>query len=317
MSNIPVATPSFEQKLPDKLAREAAIELEVRKFQEGIVQLLQMSAARGPHPSVVVPPRTPVMYGNPAALGWGAFAMSMFMLSCFLTGLLDDTAIGIALPLALFYGGLAQIIAGVWEYAVANTFHATAFISYGAFWLSFASFQQNVVPWWTVRGLSQFSLDQALGVYLLGWFIFTSYMLLGSLRVSKTLFAFFVCLEMTFMLLFISAFADSVRTRRAGAWFGILTAAAAWYASAASLINASWRQNLVPTIPYVHAQQGDPYMHGQPEDPYLHGHKNAVYAHGQHSGPAPGASGGSSDPYGQPGSYVQGHQQQQQGMPSV
>lgn len=306
-NNIPVAqvnpAPS-DQKLPDpqagKSAKEVAIEMEVRKFQEGIVQLLQMNAP----PRVATPQYVPVMYGNPAALGLAAFATTLFVSSVFYTGMLNDTVIGIALPLALFYGGIVEILAGMWEYAVANTFGATAFISYGAFFLSWAAYIQYVVPVFNANNLGGHDVDMALGVYLLAWFVFTGYMLIGSLKVSRAIFGLFLLLELTLLLAFVSYFAQSIRCRRSAAWVGIFTAGLAWYASAATVINASWRQNLVPTIPYVHAQQGDPYMHGQPADPWLHGQKNVVYAHGQPQGPFHGGQQQAGVPYGQPGAPV-------------
>lgn len=236
-------------------------------------------------PPASMPQRIPAMLGNPAALGWAAFGLTIFMQSCYNTGMLNDSTIFLILPIAFFYGGIVQILAGMWEYAVANTFNATTFLSYGAFWLAYATYQRYVAPEWVVNHVSDYDVRQAVGVFFLAWFIFTCYMSIASIRVSKAVFIVYLLLDVTFLLQFVASFAHhNIRTQRTAGWLGIFTAAAAWYVSAASLINASWRQNLVPTLTYVHAQQGEPYMHGQPEDPYLHGHKGVVFAHGPHEG---------------------------------
>ncbi|MCO5561976.1 hypothetical protein L7F22_015602 [Adiantum nelumboides] len=84
-----------------------------------------------------------MVLANPGPLGLGAFALTTFVLSCYdarIFGVSTTDPVNVITGLALFYGGLAQILAGMWEFAVGNTFGATAFTSYGAFWLSFATF---------------------------------------------------------------------------------------------------------------------------------------------------------------------------------
>src|SRR4051812_7339022 len=125
-----------------------------------------------PERTGVMPPVAPAI-GDPAPLGLAAFALTTFVLSFFNAGLVSDKGVPVVLGLALAYGGLAQLLAGMWEFRNNNTFGATAFTSYGAFWISFFAFNQffaDKVP--------ASSLRDALGLYLIGWGLFTGYMLI-------------------------------------------------------------------------------------------------------------------------------------------
>src|SRR5919199_4182217 len=141
-------------------------------------------------------PSDPTQYiANPAPLGLAAFALTTFVLSVINTGMLGEGGIPVVLGLAAFYGGLGQFAAGMWEFRKANTFGATAFTSYGAFWLSY---------WFIVK----YSLpdgpghtpQHAVATYLLAWGIFTAYMTVASLRVSGAVAAVFVFLTLTFFV---------------------------------------------------------------------------------------------------------------------
>ena len=88
-------------------------------------------------PVTPAPAQAPVPYGDPAGLGLAAFALTTFVLSVVNAGWIHADLTATVFSLALFYGGIGQIIAGVWEFANRNTFGAVAFSSYGAFWLSF------------------------------------------------------------------------------------------------------------------------------------------------------------------------------------
>src|SRR5690348_4740211 len=81
----------------------------------------------------------PVPIANPAPLGLSGFALTTFVLSLVNAGILAEKNTAIVIGLAVFYGGIAQLLAGMWEFRTGNTFGATAFTSYGAFWLSFAA----------------------------------------------------------------------------------------------------------------------------------------------------------------------------------
>ena len=102
------------------------------------------TAAVGTQPQVADPT---AYIADPGPLGLAGFAMTTFVLSVFNAGLITTSGVvAVVLPLALFYGGLAQFAAGLWEFRKGNTFGALAFCSFGAFWLSFAAYEKFVVP---------------------------------------------------------------------------------------------------------------------------------------------------------------------------
>ncbi len=181
---------------------------------------------------------------DPGPLGLAGFAMTTFVLSVFNAGLLPTSLEKVVLPLALFYGGLAQLLAGMWEFRKANTFGALAFSSFGAFWLSFAAYVQFVVP-----ALPPASAAAATGLYLLAWAIFTGYMTIASLRVSGAVAGVFVALFITYVLLTIAEFAGAAGVGKAGGVTGIITALIAWYASCAGVVNATWKRTVFPVWP--------------------------------------------------------------------
>jgi uncharacterized protein len=187
---------------------------------------------------------TAALIADPAPLGLGAFAMTTFVLSCFNAGLLDVKLEAVVLPVALFYGGVAQFFAGMWEFRKGNVFGALAFTSFGAFWLSFAALVKFVAP-----GLPPENAHQAVGLFLLGWTIFAAYMTIASSRVNRVVFAVFAVLTLTFIALTIGEFASSAGWAKLGGWLGLVTAALAWYGSFAGVTNATFRRNVIPTWP--------------------------------------------------------------------
>lgn len=182
---------------------------------------------------------------DPGPLGLAAFAMTTFVLSVFNSNIISDAKLeAVVLPLALFYGGIAQFAAGMWEFRKGNTFGATAFASFGAFWLSFAAYAKFVKP-----GLPPATEYKAAGLFLLGWAIFTAYMFLASLRVSGAVAAVFGTLTATFVLLTIGELAQNTNITHAGGIVGLVTAACAWYASFATVANDTWKRTMLPTFP--------------------------------------------------------------------
>ena len=181
---------------------------------------------------------------DPAPLGLAAFAMTTFALSLYNANIWP-AAVFPALALALVYGGFAQLLAGMWEFVRKNTFGTLAFTSYGAFWISYYVFVHFLAP-----GIKAGAdLDAAVGVFLLGWTIFTFYMMIAAMRVSGAVLAVFATLTVTFVLLTIGAFNANSTLTHAGGWVGLLTAALAWYASAAGLINETFKKAIVPVFP--------------------------------------------------------------------
>ncbi len=186
---------------------------------------------------------------DPGPLGLGAFAMTTFVLSVFNAGLIAGAGLdGVVLPLALFYGGTAQLLAGMWEFKKANTFGALAFTSFGAFWLAFAAYAKYIAPA-IAAGPNASQLGHVTGVFLLAWAIFTVYMTVASLRVSAAVAAVFVALSITFILLTIGAFGAHADITKAGGYAGLVTAALAWYGSFAGVTNSTFKKVVLPVFP--------------------------------------------------------------------
>ncbi|MEO8888918.1 MAG: acetate uptake transporter [Jatrophihabitantaceae bacterium] len=180
------------------------------------------------------------------------FAGTTFFLSVVNTNMLGASVQTVVLGLALFYGGLAQLLAGMWEFAKGNTFGALAFSSYGAFWLSFWYLLNHLPP-----KAPALDLFHGVGVYLLVWAIFTAYMSVAAMRTSGAVLLVFVLLTLAFIALAIGWLAYSVADFTAnssgwihlGGWLGILTAIAAWYASFAAVTNSTFKKVVLPTFP--------------------------------------------------------------------
>ncbi|MHA6757147.1 acetate uptake transporter [Streptacidiphilus sp. PAMC 29251] len=195
-----------------------------------------------PTTSSPVEPSAPAI-ADPGPLGLGAFALTTFVLSCFNAGIVGDKALeAVVLPLALWYGGAAQFLAGMWEFRRNNTFGALAFTSYGSFWLSFAAYVQFVAP-----KLPPAHAHQATGLFLLAWTIFTVYMTVVATGVNAVVLAVFAALSVTFLLLTIGALGEHAGITQAGGWAGLATAVFAWYGSLAGVANATWRTKSLPT----------------------------------------------------------------------
>jgi succinate-acetate transporter protein len=130
----------------------------------------------------------------------------------------------------------------MWEFRTNNTFGATAFTSYGAFWMSFAAYVYFIIPTISSTG----KVQNATGLFLLSWFIFTLYMNVAAVKTSKLLFILLATLNITFLFLIIGNLKNISVLINIGGWFGILTAFIAWYGSAAILIDLTWNTNILP-----------------------------------------------------------------------
>src|SRR4051794_40660094 len=181
---------------------------------------------------------------DPGPLGLAAFALTTFVLSMFNSTILNADGEAVVFGLAFAYGGLAQLLAGMWEFRTGNTFGAVAFTSYGAFWLSFWAFEQFYAD-----DIPKASLGQAVGVYLVAWGVFTAYMFIASLRTTGAIATVFALLAVTFFLLGIGEWTTTEGLSKAGGYVGIATAIAAWYASFAAVTNATFGRTVMPVKP--------------------------------------------------------------------
>ncbi|KAJ1673883.1 hypothetical protein EV182_004380 [Spiromyces aspiralis] len=176
--------------------------------------------------------------GNPTPLGLIAFALTTFVLSLYNGAMTDTfgTPSNVVIGLAMFYGGTMQAIAGIIEFFIGNTFGGTAFCSYGGFWLGFAAIN---IPWFGIsdafQNMSEEAVNHALGTFLLPWAILTFFLFIGSLRKSVGLAIVLGLLTITFILLTAGHWNANKNVNKAGGYFGLFTALAAWYTGLSAL----------------------------------------------------------------------------------
>jgi len=190
---------------------------------------------------------------DPGPLGLGAFALTTFVLSMFNADLVNKAGEPVVLGLALAYGGIVQLLAGMWEFRTGNTFGAVAFSSFGGFWISFWAlvvfFEDKIPPE---------HAGDAIGLYLVAWGIFTLYMFVASLRTTAAVATVFALLAITFFLLGFGNAGDHPDIVKAGGWFGLATAAAAWYASFAGVTNSTFGRTVLPVHSLAGPETEDP-----------------------------------------------------------
>jgi hypothetical protein len=185
---------------------------------------------------------------DPAPLGLAAFALTTFILSGHNASFIPDIA---WLGLAFFYGGLVQLLAGMWEFRNRNVFGATAFSTYGGFWMALGFFVTlTILSSAAAKAVAGTEIFNGLAWFLLAFAIFNTYMMLWALRVNVAVFGVFLTLEITEILLVIGFFniahGNSQWMLHAGGWAGIVTAAVAWYASAAGVVNGMSARPVLP-----------------------------------------------------------------------
>ena len=170
---------------------------------------------------------------DPAPLGLAAFALTTFLLSAVNAGWAKSSTGDAWLGYAFAYGGLAQLLAGMWEFRNRNVFGATAFSSYGGFWIGLGLWALLVAP----HATSATATNKDLGWILLAFAIFNTYMLLCSTQVNAAVFCVFLTLELTEIFLFIGGFTGNANITKVGGYIGVLTALVAWYTSFAGVMN--------------------------------------------------------------------------------
>jgi uncharacterized protein len=192
---------------------------------------------------------------DPAPLGLAAFALTTFLLSAvnahWATG--NNSTTLAWLGYALAYGGIIQLLAGMWEFRNKNVFGATAFSSYGGFWIGLYFYIKDVV----VTGIAKSGLavHHDLGWILLAFFIFNTYMMIISTQLNTAVFAVFATLGLTELILFLGNFTisasdvangDTSALIKIGGYVGIITALTAWYTSAAGVLNGIKGKAVLP-----------------------------------------------------------------------
>ena len=187
-------------------------------------------------------PDQAVPTANPAALGLVGFGLTTVLLSLVNAGIMPPGGEAVVIPLALTYGGLIQIIAGILEFRLGNTFGMTAFLSYGAFWWWFA-----VTLLLNKGGLIDLSAaGPTMGVALGLWGVLTLYLTVSAFRVSWLVFAVFMTLWVTFFLLGAGAAMKAPNLTHDGGLLGLLCGSLAIYGSFAITTNATFGRTVLP-----------------------------------------------------------------------
>lgn len=207
-----------------------------------ISENIRMGPAEPPAPHQSFP-----SIADPVPVGIAGFAMTTFILSCINAGFFPGIAgTPMVLGLAIFYGGLVQLLAGLWAFRRGETFVAVAFCSYGGgFWLSYFFLVYFIVP-----HLPASVVGNAIGLYLLGWLIFTAYMTVAALRTNLAVLGVFLTLTATFLLLTLAELGVATSTLLPiGGYVGITCGVIAWYVAFAHVTNATFSRELIPTWP--------------------------------------------------------------------
>ncbi|CAN8100836.1 unnamed protein product [Discula destructiva] len=201
-------------------------------------------------------------FANPAPLGLSAFALTTFVLSLINLGARDVSTPNIVVPLAFGYGGLVQLLAGMWEMAIGNTFGATALSSYGGFWISYALI---LTPSLGVATAYEVETDvpSVLGFFLTGWFIFTFILLMCTLRSTVMFFMLFFTLDLAFLFLACAEYAtnngatsSASGLQKAGGVFGLLAAFLAWYNAFAGIADTGNSFFIIPVFHFPWSEKG-------------------------------------------------------------
>ncbi|KAG9243651.1 GPR1/FUN34/yaaH family-domain-containing protein [Calycina marina] len=210
-------------------------------------------------------PTTERKFANPAPLGLSAFALTTFVLSLINVGARGLAAPNIVVSLAFGYGGFVQLLAGMWEMAVGNTFGATALSSYGGFWISVAIILTpggfEIVDTYTSDTSGPNDFNNAFGIFLIGWWVFTTILLACTLRSTVAFFLLFFFLDLAFLFLAIGHLLSkdgAVNTPciKTGGYFGIFAALVAWYNAFAGIADDGNSFFVVPVAHFPWSVKG-------------------------------------------------------------
>lgn len=176
---------------------------------------------------------------NPGPLGLLGFGMTTILLNIHNAGFFPMASV--ILSMGIFYGGIAQIIAGIFEFKKGNTFGATAFTSYGFFWISLVGIM--VMP---SMGFGVETSHEFLAVYLALWGIFSFFMFIATLKANIALSAVFFLLVILFALLVIGNATGNATILKFAGYEGILCGAVAFYLAMAEVLNEQYGRTILP-----------------------------------------------------------------------
>ncbi len=187
-------------------------------------------------------PKEKIWIANPATLGLMAFGVTTVLLNLSNAGLFPTGSM--VLAMGIFYGGLAQVFAGVMEYRNGNTFGMVAFSSYGFFWLSLVGLL--ILP---AAGLAAVNSSSALASYMFMWGIVTALLFFGTLRTNKATMFVFGSLAVLFLLLGLGFVTGNTSITHLAGYEGIIVGLAAMYTSIALILNETYGRSVLPVFP--------------------------------------------------------------------
>lgn len=176
---------------------------------------------------------------NPGPLGLLGFGMTTILLNIHNAGFFPLSSV--ILSMGIFYGGIAQVIAGLIEYKKGNTFGATAFTSYGFFWLALVG-----LLFLPTMGLAEATDPTFLGMFLLLWGIFTFFMFLGSFKANFVLQFIFGSLTVLFAMLAVGNLTNDSTLLQYAGYEGIICGASAFYLAVAEILNEQYGKTILP-----------------------------------------------------------------------
>jgi uncharacterized protein len=197
----------------------------------------------GPAPPTA-PPATSAAWGNSAPLGLAAFAVTTFILSMINAKLVHIGALPVVFGVALMYGGIAQLIAGIIQFRTGNTFTGVLFSTFGAFWLSLWAIAQ-----FFLKDIPLVEQGHALGLFLYGFGIFTVWLWLASFRTNVVVVVALAGLAATLFVLGAGQYSGNGLTIETGGYMGLVVAFLAAYLSCAELCEASYKRTVLPLFP--------------------------------------------------------------------
>lgn len=195
-------------------------------------EILEREAQRPQAPSLA----------NPGALGLAGFAFTTFMLNLVNAGIVPQQSLGMVLPMGVFFGGMAQFTAGMWDIRRGDTFGGTCFSAFGAFWMGLA-----LMDYLGTTGVMKPVPQAGMAWFLAMWGFFTAYASVASFKVSKAVAAVFVSLTILFFLLAWGQYSPAMK--KVGGYEGLICALIAFYTSAGVLINTTWGRQVLPLGP--------------------------------------------------------------------
>ncbi len=178
---------------------------------------------------------------NPAPLGLMGFGATTVLLNLHNAGIITAASLGMIFAMGLFYGGIAQVIAGLLEFRKNNTFGTLAFTSYGLFWISLVA-----LLLFPKMGLADPVDNVSMAFYLGVWGLFTAYMFVGTLKKNRALQVVFGTLTLLFFLLAIGDYTKIAEIKTLAGYEGILCGLSAVYLACAEVLNETYGRSVLP-----------------------------------------------------------------------